>query len=292
MPVSTSPGVSVIVPVRDGSAFLAQQLAALAGQQYSGWWEVLVADNGSADDSAGIARSFATRIPTLRVVDASARSGAGAARNIAAESARGEILAFCDADDVVAPGWLRAHAEAASPGGLVTGPIDLTTFDSVIDPAWVSWMLHAPMRPLDWLPIALGANLAVRREAFEAVSGFDEGYLASQDVDLSWRLQLHGQPFRWAPGALVKKRPRRGMAACWRQAVLWGKYDVHLARRFSPCGLQWPFGIEGLVRDLGDLAVAGLRTPLVVAPRHRRGAIERSGRAWGRVRERLLTAAG
>jgi glycosyltransferase involved in cell wall biosynthesis len=284
------PSVSVIVPVRDGAAFLGEQLAALAGQQYGGRWEVLVADNGSTDGSADIARSFVARLPTLRVLDASARRGAGAARNIAAKSALGSVLAFCDADDVVASGWLDAHAEAAAGGGLVTGPVDLAALDPTIDPAWVAWMMNSPMRALGWLPFALGANLALRRDTFEALSGFDEEYLVGEDVDLSWRLQLAGHPFRWASGAVVAKRPRRGGVACWRHAVTWGRADLRLARKFSPCGLAWPQGIRGFVRDLGELAAAGWRAPLIAVPRYRRGTIERSGRAWGRVRERSGTA--
>src|SRR5688500_9296124 len=97
---------SVVVPVRDGAATIGEQLAALAQQDFPGSWEVVVADNGSRDGTADVVRSFRDRLPGLRLVDASARPGASHARNAGAAAATGEVLAFCDADDVVDPGWL------------------------------------------------------------------------------------------------------------------------------------------------------------------------------------------
>ena len=100
-PAPTGPGtsqkreapqlVSVIMPVRNGSESLARQLEALRGQTYGGPWELIVADNGSVDDTPSVAEEFAGRVPGLRVVDASGRPGIGAARNAGAAAARGSF---------------------------------------------------------------------------------------------------------------------------------------------------------------------------------------------------------
>jgi glycosyltransferase involved in cell wall biosynthesis len=62
--------ISVIVPARDAAATIGGQLAALAAQRYEGSWEVIVADNGSADATATVADRWIGRIPGLRVVTA------------------------------------------------------------------------------------------------------------------------------------------------------------------------------------------------------------------------------
>src|SRR2546423_10557404 len=100
--------VSVVVAVLDEEAHLGEQLAALAEQTYTGAWEVLVVDNGCTDGSIDVALRFARRLPGLQIVDASERRSLAHARNRGAAEAQGDLLAFCDADDVVLPGWLEA----------------------------------------------------------------------------------------------------------------------------------------------------------------------------------------
>ena len=96
--------VSVVIPARNAARTLDAQLQALAAQRFPAEWEVLVSDNGSTDATRAVAVEWAGRIPLLRVIDASARPGASAARNLGAAAAHGELLLFCDADDVVADG--------------------------------------------------------------------------------------------------------------------------------------------------------------------------------------------
>ena len=99
--------ISVVIPVRDGAATIGDQLEALGQQTYQGEWEIVIADNGSTDGTAELAeRSWSHPRAALRVVDASSRPGSSFARNRGAIEAAGDFLAFCDADDIVAPGWL------------------------------------------------------------------------------------------------------------------------------------------------------------------------------------------
>ena len=98
-----APLISVIVPVRNGMPWLEHQLSALSAQDVPVEWEVLVADNGSDDATRSCVERWSGRNPRLHLVDASARRGAAATRNIGVASARGSLLAFCDADDVVQP---------------------------------------------------------------------------------------------------------------------------------------------------------------------------------------------
>ena len=100
------PGISVLVPVRNGMPHLTAQLEALSRQTYQGRWEIIVSDNGSTDDSVRVIRAARTRVP-LRIVDSREAAGRAGALAVAARAARGQLLLFCDADDIVADDWVE-----------------------------------------------------------------------------------------------------------------------------------------------------------------------------------------
>ena len=93
-------------------------------QTYTGPWEVVVVDNGSTDASVQVVEAWRERIPGLRIVDASGARGLNHARNRGADAARGDLLAFADADDEAVPGWLESLATAAAFADLVGGALD------------------------------------------------------------------------------------------------------------------------------------------------------------------------
>jgi glycosyltransferase involved in cell wall biosynthesis len=81
--------------------------------------------------------------PMFRLVDASKTIGPGATRNAGARAAKGELMAFCDADDVVQPGWLAGHMTALATADLVGG-VSITGLSTV----WSRrTLLRLPCRP-------------------------------------------------------------------------------------------------------------------------------------------------
>jgi len=104
--VTSGPLFSVIIPVYNGAVTLARAIESVLAQSYAGY-EVIVVDDGSTDGSRAVARDFAERIRYFRQDNA----GVSAARNAGARHARGEWLAFLDADDWYYPDRLRRHAE-------------------------------------------------------------------------------------------------------------------------------------------------------------------------------------
>jgi glycosyltransferase involved in cell wall biosynthesis len=114
--------ISVIIPVWNSGALLRRCLEALARQTLGpDCFEIIVVDNGSSDDSAAIANSF----PGV-VLLSEPRPGSYAARNRGLARARGDFIAFTDADCVPAPDWLEQALAAARrhPGaGVLAGRI-------------------------------------------------------------------------------------------------------------------------------------------------------------------------
>jgi glycosyltransferase involved in cell wall biosynthesis len=242
---SDHPLISVVVPVYNGMPWIEHQLQALSMQDVPTEWELIVADNGSDDGTRACAERWSARHERIHVVDASERRGAAAARNIGVHAARGSLLAFCDADDVVRPGWVAAMWKALADADLVAGVFDFGALDGV--PSRLP--VPAATRQLGFLPFGLSANLAVPREVFEAMHGFDESLSPEEDVDLCWRLQLAGYRFAVAPDAIVEKRERVSNLATFRAGWAYGRCGPRLFVRYRTTGMR---------RDLRGAAKAWL----------------------------------
>ena len=228
------PLISVVVPVRNGMPWLEHQLRALSAQAVPVEWEVVVADNGSDDGTRTCVERWSERNPRIHLVDASARRGAAAARNIGVRSAHGSLLAFCDADDVVRPDWVNSMWRALADADLVAGVFDFGALEG--SPSAVP--VPAATRQLGFLPFALSANLAASREVFDAVQGFDEELSPEEDVDLCWRLQLTGYRLAVANDAVVEKRERPTGMATFRAAWAYGRCGPRLFTRYRTHGMQ------------------------------------------------------
>lgn len=112
--------ISVIVPVYNAEEYLAECIESILRQTF-GDFELLLVNDGSRDGSADICRRYAAADSRIRFFDMPNR-GVSAARNLGLDEARGEWLAFADADDTVTPEWLeRLAAGAASETTLSVG---------------------------------------------------------------------------------------------------------------------------------------------------------------------------
>lgn len=182
--------VSIIIPVRDFAAGVGACVdAALA--QVPAAREIIVSDDGSVDGSGDVAR-----VRGARVIRSEVSRGAAAARNKAAEASVGEILLFLDSDCIAQPSALaRVVAAIARPGGpdAVFGSYD----DEPSEPSLVSQFRNL----LHHYTHQTGASEAatfwagcggIRREAFEAVGGFDPDWDGIEDIELGYRLRASG----------------------------------------------------------------------------------------------------
>jgi glycosyltransferase involved in cell wall biosynthesis len=271
--------VSVIIPVRNGADTIGEQLRALEQQTFTGDWEVVIADNGSADNLVEVAERWSHPVAELRIIDASDRSGSSHARNRGAQEAIGDFLAFCDADDVVTPAWLDALVTGATEFDAITGPQDATVINPVDVQRW------RPPRATElpsggFLPYAPSCNLGVWADVYRRTDGFDERYPQAHDVDWSWRAQLAGYSLGFAPEAVVHYRYRETMRGVARQAYLSGVDSARLYHDFRVYGMKRP----RLARSLRVWMWLVARSPYLVARTHRGTWMRRAGEAWGRLR--------
>ena len=275
-------GVSVVVPFRRSGDHLANQLEALAAQDFDGAWEVVAVDNGSTDGSRAIAERFRGRL-NLRVVDAPDRAGAGYARNVGAAAATGSKLLFVDADDEVAPGYVAAMAAGLDAQEFVTSAFD----HRALNPPWLQsaygpvWRDPDDPLPVQWnvLPFA-GGSIGITREAFERAGGFPEDLPRMQDIAFSWEAQRAGATLGYVPDALYHVRYRDSLSGLFRQGLAGGSTAPLLYRRYRDLGMTRrtvPAALRGWFR-LARRAVA-VRSRADAAPL----ALE-LGRQLGRLR--------
>lgn len=232
---SSQPRATVVVPVHNGGSTLAAQLEALTAQLGTIEFEIVVVDNLSTDDTAAVASSYAERHPQVRVV--SARDGASVAyaRNAGLRESRADRVLFCDADDVVRPGWVAAMVEALEHDDIVGGRIDVTVINS---PEVQSWTGHPPVDGLSmtmkYRPHATGANLGARTEVLRELGGFDESFVGGhEEVELAWRGMALGFTLGFAAGAVVDYRLRDKPREVCRQRFHYGRTYAQLYSRFS-----------------------------------------------------------
>ena len=232
------PKVSVVICAYNAAATLADCLEGATGLDYPDY-EVIVVDDGSTDATAAIAERF----PGVRVISTPNR-GLSHARNRGLEAASGEIIAYTDADARPEPDWLTwlAAAFADSDHAGIGGPNIAPADDGPI----ADCVAHAPGGPIhvllsdDEAEHIPGCNMAFRREALEAIGGFDPRFrIAGDDVDVCWRIQQAGMTLGFSPAAVVWHHPRDTIGAYWRQQAGYGRAEALLEEK-------WPDKYNGV----------------------------------------------
>ena len=191
-----SPLVSVIIPVHNGAHFLRESIPSVLAQDYERI-EIIVADDGSTDESAMVAESF----PGVRCLRLT-KGGVSRARNLAVAESGGEWLAFLDADDKWAPSKISEQIAMAegNPGAGFVLCHQVCQFDGEI-PGWFRGKTDgapvAAYEPSAWL---------VRRATFETVGPFAESRSLGEDTEWLARAWDIGVTHAMSSETLVVRR--------------------------------------------------------------------------------------
>ena len=226
-PLPRYPRVSVVVCAYNAERTMSACLASLEHLNYPDY-EVIVVNDGSTDRTLEISEDF----PYCRIISQENR-GLSVARNVGAEAATGEIVAYTDSDCVADPDWLNYLVATMERKGLVAcgGPNFAPAEDSLV-PEAVAVSPGAPCHVLLDDEIAehiAGCNMAFRRDVLLGLGGFDPIFhAAGDDVDICWRLQDAGYPIGYSAAAMVWHFRRNTVNAYIGQQKGYGKAEALL----------------------------------------------------------------
>lgn len=253
----TLPRVSVVVPARNAIATIGDCLTSILAADYpASRREVVVVDNASTDATPAVVRRLG-----VTCVRESER-GPGPARNRGVRAGGGEIVAFTDADCVVARDWLRElMAPFAADDGVLAVAGECVAYPPTT-PVQRYMMVRRPCMQKAALaaarPYFATGNVAFRRSVFARVGLFDSRFITGEDQDFAWRFLAAGLTFRYAPNAIVFHRHRAGGWPFFLQQLGWAEGAALLRRHHNiPWGLRAELAEYGkLMRAVVDLGVA------------------------------------
>lgn len=235
---------SIIVPAFNVEKTLAETLHALLAQTYPSF-EIIIVDDGSSDATARIAHDFA-RDRRIRVIRQENRGLAGA-RNTGIAAARGDVIGFCDADDLWLPEKLAAHVKHLNAHPKIG--ISYSGSALINDAGTPMGQSQRPrLKAVDAAlifkrnPIGNGSAVVLRRAVFDAIAYrpqnehsrdwyFDETFRQSEDIECWLRIALSTDwAFEGVPGLLTQYRISAGglSSATDRQLAAWERMVTKL----------------------------------------------------------------
>ncbi len=269
-----TPRVSVIIPVYNDPERLQKCLSALEAQTYPGdRYDILVVDNGSAQDLAPLLSRYAH----VRLTRAE-RPGSYAARNRGLTLAQGEVIAFTDADCIPALDWLERGVAALlrEPNcGLVGGKVEVFFRDPSRPTAVELYESLTGFLQRDYVEeaqFAATANVFTWRSTVERVGPFEEALKSCGDLEWGQRVFAHGYRIVYADEVRVAHPARSSFGEVYRRArrIIGGMHDLDQRKHCRYIGLGRGFLIDSLppvrasLRAWSDPRLRGLASRMKV----------------------------
>ncbi len=260
--------ISVVIPTYDRAPHLRRALDGLNQQDLAHErFEVVVVDDGSHDATpAVLAAPRPYRLRALRQEN----QGPGAARNAAITCAAGDVIVFIDDDVIPSPELLGKHLRMQEQAASAVIGTMLPPALGGRQPVWAAWESRMLQKQYDdmlagrWAPTPrqfYTANASVPRDALVRAGLFDPSFARAEDMELAYRLQDLGLPFRFAPEASVVHDTPRSFQSWLRLAPQYGHYDVALWRDkgrtqiLGNIATEYRFGRHRLLRAVARIAI-------------------------------------
>ena len=253
------PGVSVLIPAYNEEAVIATSVAAAIGSDYP-QLEVLVLDDGSTDATEAAALEAIDGDPRCRVIRDPVNRGKSAQLNAGFAQARYELVAVTDADTHMHPLALKLLVARMSRSPLVAavaGAPHVTNRGrfllamQTLEAASIIGLIRRTQSLTGRVGVVAGVLALFRRDRVLAVGGFDPR-MATEDIDLTWKLLLDGWQTAYEPRALVGMQVPASLRALWMQRKRWARGQGEVLHvHFSEASRwrnhrMWLLSVEGL----------------------------------------------
>ena len=206
-PPVQSPEISVVIPAYNAAAYLPETIGSVMAQSLQNW-ELLVIDDGSTDDTAAVVSQMAEQDSRI-VLISQPNGGVSSARNLGAQKARSELVAFLDADDRWHSDKLKVHVDFMRSHPTVAVSFARVAFiDADGTPTGkLTNNIADRLKPQDFFysnPTVTTSNMVVRQSIFLAAGGFDPSMQYTEDMDLLLRIaEQHVQQTEEQQGAIA-----------------------------------------------------------------------------------------
>ena len=240
------PGVSFLVPCHNEAESLFDTIDSLVHQDYP-VFEVIAINDASDDNTGLLLDELAIKHDCLRVIHFSVNQGKAMGLRMAAMASQFEFLICIDGDALLDPHaskWIMRHFQSGPRVGAVTGnprvrnrstllgKIQVGEFSSIIG------LIKRAQRIYGRIFTVSGVVAAFRKEALQTV-GFWNLNTVTEDIDISWRLQLGHWDIRYEPNALCWILMPEKLAGLWRQRLRWAQGGIEALMLHMKPLLTW-----------------------------------------------------
>jgi GT2 family glycosyltransferase len=255
--MSLPPALTFVVPTCGRPASIERLLRALAQQQTSAPFAVVIVSDGVPASRVGVPPSEAW--PFAIRVETQARKGPAAARNLGASIAQSDLLVFMDDDIEPGPSVVEAHLRfhARRPGAIGAGSLDpVASHEGFLGSALAGWWevmgdgLADPRHRFTFRDLLTG-HCSMSRTTFAEVGGFDPALACHEDFDFGYRALAQNVPLAFVDGAAARHHDASDLPKILRRKVDEGIADVQLARKHPALAAALPLG-----RPLADVRLA------------------------------------
>lgn len=233
-PLENWPGISILVPCYNEGENAVETLTTACAVDYPDF-EVIAINDGSRDNTAEVLDSLAGKLPRLRVVHLAANQGKATALNTGGLLAKHEILVGIDGDAMLDPQalhWIARAFRRANVGGVggnprirnrtsLLGRLQVGEFSSIVG------LIRRTQTMVGRMFTVSGVICAFRKRALED-AGWWSPRTITDDIDVTWRVQVAGWRVIYEPNAVVWILMPETLKGLWRQRLRWAEGGVQM----------------------------------------------------------------
>jgi len=240
------PPVSVLIPCYNEGENIRETIEILKRQKYPNF-EILAVNDGSKDNTLEVLNDLAKDYDQLRVINLATNQGKAMGLRTAALLANSELLVCIDGDALLAPeaiAWMVKSFQNNPNVGAVTGNPRIRNRSTLLGRIQVGefsaivGMIKRAQRTYGRVFTVSGVIAAFRKSALHDV-GYWSNDMVTEDIDISWKLQLAGWTILFEPNALCWVLMPETLQGLWKQRVRWAQGGTEVLIRYFSALFRW-----------------------------------------------------